>query len=128
MDPASASRDENEALAATSGGPARSRPIMRRTLVLLTVTVLTVAALAGPAHAAIELGVQDDPLLVRLPTAFGGLGAARLLPPKRVWAALNTLRVDTVRINVPWARVAGRHPEDPLDLYLYDVAVDRVRA
>jgi hypothetical protein len=100
---------------------------MSRRLLPLAVTILTLAC-AAPAGAAIELGVQDDPLLVRLPSAFGGFGAARLLPPARVDAALTALRVDTVRINVPWGRVAGRHPGDPLDLGLYDVAIDRIRA
>src|SRR4051812_40447864 len=84
---------------------------------------------AVPAAASpIELGVQDDPLVVRLPTAFGGFGADHLLAPPRVDAALDALRVDTVRINVPWAQVAGDRPGDPLHLALYEAAIDRVRA
>ncbi len=99
----------------------------------MTVLRLLLAALiclgaAAPAHASIELGVQDDPVIVRLPTAFGGFGADRLMPPTRVDAALDRLGVDTVRINVPWARVAGDAPGDPLRLWLYDAAVDRQRA
>ena len=97
----------------------------------LPIALLTVAALlaaAAPARAAIELGVQDDPLVVRLPSAFGGFGAERLLAPARVDAALDRLEVDVVRINVPWARVAGERPGDGLDLGLYDLAVDRIRA
>jgi hypothetical protein len=94
---------------------------------LAAVIVLFGALPATPA-AAIELGVQDDPLVVRLPSAFGGFGADRLLAPSRVDAALRALRVDTVRINVPWAHVAGERPGDPLRLWLYDAAVDRMRA
>jgi hypothetical protein len=92
-------------------------------------TVLLAALfLAAPAQAAVELGVQDDPLVVRLPTAFGGFGAAGLLPPERVDAALAALRIDVVRINVPWAAVAGPTPGAPLQLGLYDLAVERQRA
>ena len=96
---------------------------MRRPLL----AVLLCLFAAAPANASIELGVQDDPLIVRLPTAFGGFGADRLLAPARVDAALDALDVDTVRINVPWAQVAGDRPGDPLRLWLYDEAVDRQR-
>ena len=80
---------------------------------------------AAPAHAGVELGVQDDPLIVRLPTAFAGFGADRLLPPTRVDAALDSLGVDTVRMNVVWAQVAGDRAGDPLRLELYDDAIER---
>ena len=96
--------------------------------VAVAVAVLWGLVAAAPASAQIELGVQDDPLVVRLPSAFGGFGAERLLAPARVDAALDALRVDTVRINVPWAQVAGERPGDPLQLGLYEAAVDRVRA
>ena len=33
-----------------------------------------------------------------------------------------------MRINVPWARVAGNRPGDPLQLWLYDAAVNRTLA
>jgi hypothetical protein len=92
------------------------------------IALLAALYLAAPAHAAIELGVQDDPLLVRLPSAFGGFGADRLIAPDRVDAALDALGVDTVRINVPWASVAGADAGAPLQLGLYDGAVDRIRA
>src|SRR3954470_2554202 len=97
--------------------------------ILAVITTLIALLAAAPAVAApLELGVQDDPLVVRLPSAFGGFGAARLLRPARVNAALDALAVDTVRINVPWAHVAGAQPGDPLHLALYEAAVDRVRA
>jgi hypothetical protein len=97
--------------------------------ILALLVVMGAAWAAEPAAAApIELGVQDDPLVVRLPTAFGGFGAARLLHPARVDAALDELAVDTVRINVPWAQVAGPGPGEPLHLGLYETAVERVRA
>jgi hypothetical protein len=98
-----------------------------RALAALAGLVATLST-AAPAHAAIELGVQDDPLVVRLPSAFGGFGAARLLPPAKVDAALSALRVDTVRINVPWSSVAGARAGARLELGLYDLAVDRERA
>ena len=66
--------------------------------------------------------------MVRLPSAFGGFGADHLLAPGRVDRALDRLGVDTVRINVPWAQVAGEEPGDRPDLGLYDLAVDRVLA
>src|SRR5215208_1801415 len=89
----------------------------------LPALVLTLfAALPVAPAAAIELGVQDDPLVVRLPSAFGGFGADRLLAPDRVDALLDDLAVDTVRINLPWAQVAGTHPGGPLQLGLYEVA------
>ncbi len=97
---------------------------MRAALLAVLACLLT----AAPAHAAVELGVQDDPLIVRLPTAFAGFGADRLLAPDRVDAALRSLRVDTVRMNVTWARVAGDGPHEPLRLWLYDAAVERQRA
>jgi hypothetical protein len=99
--------------------------VLRR---LVPIAVALVALVCAPAGAAIELGVQDDPLLVRLPSAFGGFGAARLLPPAKVGAALDALGVDTVRINVPWARVAGARARDPLALAQYDDAVNAIRA
>src|SRR5215218_6436740 len=110
------------------GTPAAFQLIVAgRTLAL--VTMLTALLGAAPAVAApLELGVQDDPLVVRLPSAFGGFGADRLLAPARVDAALDALGVDTVRINVPWAQVAGVRPGVPLHLALYETAVDRVRA
>src|SRR5215210_3664137 len=120
------------AIRAESEAPALLRPLpgvpdtMSGRLLALAIALL-MALPAAPA-AAIELGVQDDPLVVRLPTAFGGFGAGKLLPPARVDAALDALGVDTVRINVPWAQVAGEHPRDPLRLGLYEAAVDRVRA
>src|SRR5215218_6858464 len=95
---------------------------------LLALAIALFGALPAAPAAAIELGVQDDPLVVRLPSAFGGFGADRLLAPARVDALLDDLRVDTVRINLPWAQVAGARPEDPLQLGLYEAAVDRVRA
>jgi hypothetical protein len=92
-------------------------------------TVAAICAAAAPAMARpLELGVQDDPLVVRLPTAFAGFGADRLLALPRVDAALDALAVDTVRINVPWAQVAGARPGDRLHLALYEDAIDRVRA
>src|SRR4051794_30052080 len=94
----------------------------------MAMTVTAVWCAAPAAAAPIELGVQDDPLVVRLPTAFGGFGAARLLPPARGDAALDALRGDTGRVNVPWAQVAGARPGDPLHLGLYEGAVDRVLA
>ena len=95
---------------------------------LLALVIALFGALSAAPAAAIELGVQDDPLVVRLPSAFGGFGADRLLAPDRVDAALEDLRVDTVRINVPWAQVAGERPGDPLHLGPYEAAVDRVRS
>jgi hypothetical protein len=101
--------------------------VFRRAVTILV--ALTAGLCAAPAAAApIEFGVQDDPLVVRLHTAFGGFGADRLLAPARVDAALDALHVDTVRINVPWSQVAGARPDDPLQLGLYEAAVDRVRA
>jgi hypothetical protein len=97
--------------------------------ILAFITTLIALSSAAPAAAApIEFGVQDDPLIVRLPSAFGGYGAQRLLAPPRVDAALDALSVDTVRINVPWAQVAGARAGDPLHLALYEAAVERVRA
>ena len=97
-------------------------------ILAFAITGLLAAGAAPAAAAPIELGVQDDPLVVRLPSAFGGFGADRLLGPGRVDAALDALAVDTVRINIPWAQVAGAQPGEPLHLGLYDAAVDRVRA
>src|SRR5215211_379851 len=111
MNPASASARENEAPGATSAPPRRSIwTVAGRTLAFIT-TLLALSCAAPAAAAPIELGVQDDPLIVRLPSAFGGYGAQRLLAPPRVDAALDALSVDTVRINVPWAlaaRLRGR--------------------
>ncbi len=101
---------------------------MARQALMLVATLSAIACAAPAAAAPIELGVQDDPLVVRLPSAFGGFGADRLLAPERVDAALGALRVDTVRINVPWAQVAGSQPDDPLLLDRYETAVDRVVA
>src|SRR5690349_9224208 len=95
---------------------------------LTAALVISLVTGAAPAAQAVQFGVQDDPLVVRLPTAFGGFGAARLLPAKRVDNALDQLRADVVRINVPWANVAGASAGDGLDLRLYDDAVDRMLA
>jgi hypothetical protein len=111
------------------GTPAPLKTAMQRRSPVLVLSAVVAALCAVPAAAApVELGVQDDPLLVRLPSAFGGFGADRLLAPERVDAALDALRVDTVRINVPWAQVGGRRPGDPLALDHYDAAVERVRS
>src|SRR5918998_5102027 len=99
MLPASADGAESAVPGATPPRHVRSTMTMLR---LLLAALICLGA-AAPAHASIELGVQDDPVIVRLPTAFGGFGADRLMPPTRVDAALDRLGVDTVRINVPWA-------------------------
>src|SRR4051795_1565853 len=97
--------------------------------ILALITLLIALGAQAPAVAApLELGVQDDPLVVRLPSAFGGFGAARLLRPARGNAALAALGVDTGATHVPWAHVAGAQPGDPLPRALYEAAVDRVRA
>src|SRR5215203_77778 len=127
MVPASASPGENEVPPLLRRLQSVQSFVFRRAVAILV--ALTAGLSAAPAAASpIEFGVQDDPLVVRLPTAFGGFGAERLLAPPRVDAALDALRVDTVRINVPWAQVAGRRPGDPLHLGLYEAAIDRVRA
>ena len=92
------------------GTPPPLIPTVRGTSRVLLLTGI-LASCAAPAGAApIELGVQDDPLLVRSPSAFGGFGGDRLLEPAQVDAALDALRVDTVRINVQWSQVAGERP------------------
>src|SRR5918997_4046190 len=124
MVPASAIRAESEAPALLRRLRGVPDSMSGRVLAL---AIVLLGALRGAPAAAIELGVQDDPLVVRLPSAFGGFGADRLLAPARVEAALQALRVDTVRINVPWAHVAGERPGEPLRLWLYEAAVDRMR-
>ena len=84
------------------------------------------ALLAGPAEAApVELGIQDDPVLVRHPASFGGMGADRLIGWERAYEAMDALGVTAVRINVAWADVATR---DGFDWGPLDGAVDRARA
>ncbi len=100
---------------------------MRR---LALVIALAAAAVAqAPASAAtIELGVQDDPVLVRHPAAFGGMGASGLIGWDHAYAAMDDLGVSAVRINVAWADVAGGSPDGALEWGLLDRAVDRARS
>jgi hypothetical protein len=80
--------------------------------------LLVVLALAAPAAAApVELGVQDDPVLVRHPASYGGLGATSLIGWDRAYAATDALGAQAVRMNVAWADVAtaGGHDWGTLD-------------
>src|SRR5918992_423018 len=76
-------------------------------------------ALAAPAEArTIELGIQDDPVLVRQSGAVGW---------DQAYAALADLHVAAIRINVAWAEVAGASAEAPFRWGVLDAAVDRAR-
>jgi len=86
------------------------------------------APAAAQARAPIELGIQDDPLFVRMPEAYGGLGTGSLLSAERPAPLARAAGARVVRINVPWASVAGARPQDPFDWRRYDEAVGRARA
>lgn len=86
---------------------------------------VAVALLAASPASAFELGIQDDPVLVRSPHVYAGRGAGDLLSLDRAYAAIGGLGVRAVRMNVPWSEVESE--SGALDWSLYDAAVDRAR-
>lgn len=103
---------------------------MHRSLALLALVLAAALAASGPASARyLQTGIADDAVLLN--------GGARADQAVADWQAVG---IDTVRIQVPWARVApdprattppvGFQPADPNDpLYDFgaiDAAVDRL--
>ncbi|HEX8104595.1 MAG TPA: hypothetical protein VF533_18405, partial [Solirubrobacteraceae bacterium] len=63
-----------------------------------------------------------------MPEAYAGRGTAGLLGADRPAPLARRLGARVIRMNVPWAAVAGAAPRDPPDWRRYDEAVDRARA
>ena len=83
--------------------------------------LLAVLVLPAPARA-VELGIQDDPLLVHGSPGYERVARGSWSSLDRADALLGELRVGWIRMNVAWARVADG------DWSAYDAAVDRALA
>ena len=108
---------------------------MSRPLVAALAGTLAVAALAaaGPppaaaARPALELGLQDDPVFVRHPSAYSGRGADGVISAGRALGLARRLGARTLRINLKWWHVAPAEPGGPYDWSAYDGAVNRAAA
>jgi hypothetical protein len=90
------------------------------------VLALLVAA-PGSADAQLEVGVQDDPVFVRLPSAYGGAGSRGEISAQLGYKRVRQLGAKVLRIIVNWYAVeAGRR--QPEDWSRYDAAVAGARA
>ena len=92
---------------------------------------LLVAAIAlltpSVADAQLLVGVQDDPVFVRLPSAYGGLGARGTMPARVGYARLAQLGASVLRIAVNWSVVEPHRAARSEDWRHYDAAVAATR-
>jgi hypothetical protein len=99
-----------------------------RGAVLAAALLVLAAATTTPAAAAprLEVGVQDDAVLVRDPWAYLGAGPAGLPSRARALASARAVGASVVRMNVRWDKIA---PDGgPPRFARLDRAVDRTRA
>jgi hypothetical protein len=92
---------------------------------LVAVTAALLMALPGQAYAArppLQIGLQDDPLFVREPQAYGWRTAG-LMPRARAYRAARALSTRVIRINVIWKYVAPATRGGEWDWSYYDGAV-----
>jgi hypothetical protein len=101
-------------------------PATRRALALLLLLAALPACVPARAHAQLIVGVQDDPVFVRLPTSFGGLGTRSVLPAGVGYRRLTQLGANVLRIAVNWSAVERRRSQ-PEDWSRYDAAVAAAR-
>jgi hypothetical protein len=97
--------------------------------VLAALAALGSAAPAS-ARAPLEVGIQDDPVFVRHPTAYGGTATGRLVPRTTGIRAARRLRARVLKVNLIWKQVALAPPDSGPGAYdwsYYDRAIDAAR-
>jgi|GEM_PF-1617299 len=91
-------------------------------LLLFAAAAFWVASPSG-AGAQLLVGVQDDPVFVRLPSAYGGLEARGVISAQLGFKRLSQLGANVLRIAVNWSAVERRRPRSAEDWSHYDAAV-----
>jgi hypothetical protein len=86
--------------------------------------------LAAPPAAPAQLlvGVQDDPVFVRLPSAYGGHGARGVISAELGYERLAQLGARVLRITVHWSAVERSHSRSSEAWGPYDAAIARATA
>ena len=84
---------------------------------------------AAPSSAGAQLlvGVQDDPVFVRLPSSYGGLGTRGVISAQLGFERLSQLGANVLRIAVNWSVVQPRRARSAEDWSDYDAAVASAR-
>jgi len=98
-------------------------PKLALSLLVAAIALLTPSA----ARAQLVVGVQDDPVFVRLPTAYGGLGARGTIPASVGYARLAQLGAGVLRITVNWSVAEPRRSARLENWRHYDGAVAAAR-
>jgi len=89
--------------------------------------VVACSLTASPAAAArtpLRVGIEDDPVFVRLPSSYGGLGPSRSVPGTLGYERAHALGARILRIAVRWSIVQPARSEHREDWSYYDRAVD----
>jgi hypothetical protein len=101
-------------------GQARGRSLLAA--VVLVIGVLAVSS--AQARAPLVIGVQDDPVFVRLPSALG----ESTLSAESGLADAKELGAKVIRISINWDKVASGPAADEQDWAPYDAAIARAKA
>ena len=80
----------------------------RRLRIFALALALTLAAPAAAADAQLLIGVQDDPVFVRLPSSYGGIGTRGEISASLGYQRMAQLGASVLRIAVNWAAVEPR--------------------
>jgi hypothetical protein len=98
----------------------------KRSMRLIAIVVSLLAAAPTGAGAQVLVGVQDDPVFVRLPSAYGGLGTRGEISARLGYERLTQLGASALRVSVDWAAVEPR-TRSREDWGHYDAAVASAR-
>jgi hypothetical protein len=118
----------------TAAAPRALLLVVALVVIALLVRLATAGVLsdivAGPAKTSHELvvGVQDDPVFVRLPSSYGGRGTSQVMPARLGYERLATLGVRILRIAIHWAAVEPSPSATAGAWGYYDAAIARARA
>jgi hypothetical protein len=73
------------------------------------------------------IGIQDDAVFVRLPSAYGGTGARRLISAQAGYHSARRLGASVIRVAINWAAVSHGPAATEQDWSHYDAAIVAAR-
>lgn len=98
-----------------------------RLVALLVGFVMLVTAGPAAARTPLLIGVQDNPVFVRLPSAYGGLGASQLITAQQGYRQARALGAQVIRITITWSSVIRGPLASEQDWSYYDSAIASAR-